>query len=327
MSCVVVEEYRPEHRAEWEAFVARSNNGTMFHRLQFLDYHPPGKYRFHHLLFRKGGKLVGVMPGGLTEDGQVLWSPVGASYGGIVTEDIPFALALEIVDALLDYGRRSGLRELFLIPAPFIYSRRYSQNLEYALLYRRFDFEYHYISHAIHLKGKTTENFLRFFDKTARKTIRKQLREGRLRVCESDDYETFYGILLHNKARHGAKPTHSLEDLYRLQALVPEHLRLLMVYDGETAIAGSLLFLCTPAVVLCFYNMMLYTYQQLRPVYLLMYEIVRWAIEQGYEWVDIGVSQDTKAADPMTPALSLIAFKERFDSRGILRSTFHYRFR
>lgn len=325
MECrVSVEEYRPEYRQEWEEFVARSNNGTMFHRLQFLDYHAPGKFRFHHLLFRKGGKLVGVMPGGLTGDGSILWSPVGASYGGIVTEDIPFALALELVDALLDYGRRIGLRELFLIPAPFIYSHNYSQNLEYAMLYRRFDFEYHYISHAIHLRHGT--NFLRFFDKTARKTIRKLLREGRLRVEESQDYDTFYRILVENKARHGAKPTHSLEDLHRLQLLVPEHLRLLMVYHRETPIAGSLLFLCNSKVVLCFYNMMLYEYQHLRPIYLLMYEIVRWATEQGYEWVDIGVSQDTKSPDPMTPALSLIRFKERFDSRGILRSTFHYRF-
>jgi lipid II:glycine glycyltransferase (peptidoglycan interpeptide bridge formation enzyme) len=72
--------------------------------------------------------------------------------------------------------------------------------------------------------------------------------------------------------------------------------------------------------------MMRYEYQHLRPMYLLMYEIVRWAVENGYEWVDIGVSQDTKSPDPMTPALGLIRFKERFDSRGILRSTFHYRF-
>ncbi len=323
-SSVIVEEYRPEHRNEWEAFVQNSNNGTMFHRLCFLDYHPPGKFHFHHLLFRKNGALVGVMPGGLMDNGRILWSPVGASYGGIVTGDIPFALALEIVDALLAYGRRIGLRELYLIPPPFIYSRNYSQNLEYALLYRRFGFEYHYISHAIHLKHGAS--FLRFFDKTARKTIRKLLRQASLRVEESQDYETFYRILVQNKARHGAKPTHSLEDLYRLQQLVPEHLRLLMVYYNQTPIAGSLLFLCNPKVVLCFYNMMLYEYQHLRPIYLLMYEIVRWATEQGYEWVDIGVSQDTKSPNPMTPALSLIHFKERFDSRGILRSTFYYRF-
>jgi lipid II:glycine glycyltransferase (peptidoglycan interpeptide bridge formation enzyme) len=72
--------------------------------------------------------------------------------------------------------------------------------------------------------------------------------------------------------------------------------------------------------------MLYYEYEHLKPVYLIMYETVRWAIENGYEWVDIGVSQDTKALDPMTPSINLINFKERFDARGILRSTYHYDF-
>ncbi|NCO46191.1 MAG: GNAT family N-acetyltransferase, partial [Vibrio sp.] len=88
----------------------------------------------------------------------------------------------------------------------------------------------------------------------------------------------------------------------------------------------SWLFLTNKNVVLCFYNMLLYEYEHLKPVDLIMYETVRWAMENGFSWVDIGVSQDTKAEDPMTPSLGLIDFKERFDSSGILRSTYHYKF-
>jgi lipid II:glycine glycyltransferase (peptidoglycan interpeptide bridge formation enzyme) len=114
-----------------------------------------------------------------------------------------------------------------------------------------------------------------------------------------------------------------LEDLLRLRDLVPGKLRLNMVYHEGTPIAGSLLFLCNPKVVLCFYNMLLYEYEHLKPIYLVMHETCRWAVENGYEWVDIGVSQDTTSDDPMTPSLGLINFKERFDARGILRSTYH----
>ena len=57
-----------------------------------------------------------------------------------------------------------------------------------------------------------------------------------------------------------------------------------------------------------------------------MHHTVEKAIEEGYQWVDIGVSQDTAASDPMTPSISLIDFKERFFARGILRSTYHYKF-
>ncbi len=72
--------------------------------------------------------------------------------------------------------------------------------------------------------------------------------------------------------------------------------------------------------------MMLFEYEHLKSMYLIMHETVRWATEASYEWVDIGVSQVPSDPDPMTPSLNLINFKERFDSRGILRSTYHFKF-
>lgn len=323
MAAITVHPYTPSDRAEWDAFVEGSQNGTMFHLQRFLDYHPEGKWNWHHLMFRREGRLVGVLPAGIGRNGA-LWSPTGASYGSIVVEDTGFERSLDIVDAFRTYGREAGLADAYLIPPPLVYSQQYGQHVEYAMLYRKADFELHYISHAIDLRHGA--NFLRAFDATARKSINRILREGRLEIRESDDYATFHTILLENKARHGVLPTHTLDDLLTLHRLMPDKLRLNMVYlDGE-AIAGSLLFLANSRVVLCFYNMLRYEFEHLRPVYLIMYETCRWAVEQGYAWVDIGVSQDTKAEDPMTPSLGLIAFKERFDARGILRSTYHLSF-
>ena len=324
MSNIEIVEYQDKNRQEWEDFVSKSNNGTMFHTMQFLDYHTPGKFSFNHLMFRRNGELLGVLPGGLKDNGKTYWSPVGASYGSIVTKDLHFEESLEIVDTLMDYCKSISLKDIYLIPPPLIYNENYNQHIEYAMLYRKFDFELHYISHAIDLKHGG--DFLAHFDKTSRKTIHKIFREGHVTIRESDDYATFNDILLDNKSRHGVKPTHTLEDMIRIRDLMPENVKLLMVYNEEEPIAGSWLFLCNKKVVLCFYNMLYYKYEHLKPVYLIMYETVRWAIENGYEWVDIGVSQDTKAEDPMTPSLNLIKFKERFDSRGILRTTYHYGF-
>ncbi len=324
MGKIEVIEFHEGLKGTWDNFVERSNNGTIFHLQSFLNYHPRGKFNFHHLMFYENSKIVALLPGGIVDD-NIFWSPVGASYGSLVTEDIPFEKALQLVDTMMNYFDRNGFKEIFLIPPPIIYNKKITQHIEYAMLYRRFDFELHYISHAIHLRFE--KDFLSYFDKTARKTIRKILREEKLEIRESNDYTTFNEILIKNKAKHNAKPTHSLEDMLRLSQLVPNKVRLNMVYYEEKPIAGSWLFICNPKVVLCFYNMLLYEYEHLKPVYLIMYETVRWALENGFEWVDIGVSQDTKSPDPMTPALSLIQFKERFNSRGILRSTYHYKFR
>ncbi len=320
---ITAHDYTPNDRAEWEEFLLRCNNATMFHNQAFLDYHPPERFVFSHVMFRDNGKLVAVLPGGFFQGrpGE-FWSPTGASYGGFTAPDPDFATALSIVDCFIDFARNKGWKELFIIPPPIIYNTHISQHFEYAMLYRKFDFELHYISHAIHVKhGK---NFLEHFDKTARKTVHKILREAQITIRDSDDYETFHRILLVNKAKHNAKPTHSLDELLKLRELMPDRLRLMMVYHNDVAIAGSLLFMANSKVVLCFYNMLLYEYEHLKPVYLIMYETVRRAVEEGYEWVDIGVSQDTKDPNPMTPSLGLIEFKERFDARGVLRSTYHF---
>jgi len=325
MSKIVISEYTEKDRTVWDNFVLNSNNGTIFHLQDFLDYHPKGKFNFYHLMFYKDNELIAVLPGGLTADNSIFWSPVGASYGSFVTGDIHFELALEIVDSFLEFCKGKKISDTYLIPPPIVYSGKISQHIEYAMLYRKFDFELHYISHAIDLRSST--DILSDCDKTSRKTIHKILREKKLSIRESDDFVSFNKILIENKARHNVKPTHTLEDMLRLKELLPDNIKLQLVYYGEKPIAGSLLFICNRKVVLCFYNMLLYEYEHLKPIYLIMYETMRWAKENGYDWVDIGVSQDTSAEDPMTPQLGLIAFKERFNARGILRSTYHYKFR
>ncbi len=314
-------EYSDEWKEKWDEFVLKSNNGTMFHLQRFLSYHPKGRFEWKHLLFLAGQEIVAVLPA--AAQGTTLESPIGASYGSFVTGDLSFAASLELVGAFAEYCRTSGFERALLTPAPFIYQSTISQNIDYALAYRGFTYDKHYISHAIRL---ATPDFLPTFQSTARRYIHKYLREGTLRVEISDDLESFYPILLENKQRHGVKPTHTLEELQRLKRLLPDRLVLFLVYKGSKPIAGSLTFICNRNVVLCFYNMLLYEYEEYNPIHVVMYEVVKWATAQGFAWVDIGVSQDTKAENQMTPALSLIRFKEKFNAHGILRSTFYKRF-
>ncbi|MEE9225476.1 MAG: GNAT family N-acetyltransferase [Bacteroidota bacterium] len=313
-------EYQSCHKGEWDTFVRESNNGTMFHLMQFLEYHPPGRFPFQHLLFRENDEIIAVLPGGLWENGTYE-SPVGGSYGSFVAKDINVESALKVVDAFESYCRGKSIREVFLTPAPFIYQKIFSQNLDFVLMYRGFNYQRHYISHAIKLDRRS--DLLASFQSTARRNVRKTMREPEVTVDISDDYAAFYPILAENKKKFNAKPTHSYEDLLRLKKLLPENLVLLLLKVNGRPVAGSLMFLCNPKVALCFYNMLCYEYEEYKPVYRLMYEVVKWATEKGFEWFDIGVSQDIHAENPMTPSLNLIYFKEKFNSRGLLRSTFY----
>lgn len=312
-------EYTEQWREKWDNFVLNSNNGTMFHLQKFFDYHVPGKFTFNHLIFLEKGEIAAVLPGQIKNG--LFESPIGASYGSIVTKDIKFSFTMELISTLLDYGKKTGIKEFMLTPAPMIYEEYQNQNLDFAMLWQGFKFDLHYISSAIKLDKE--RDIIGRFQPTVRRNIRKTLKDPDIRVEINERYDEFYPILLSNKSKHNVKPTHSYEDLLKLKELLPDNLKLFMVYYKNKPIAGSLMFFCNKTVALCFYNMLLYEYEHLKPIHRVMYEVVKYSTEHNYKYVDIGVSQDTKAENPMTPSMGLIDFKEKFDAKTIMRNTLY----
>ncbi len=309
--------YTEEWKEKWDEFVMKSNNGTMFHLQKFFDYHTPGKFTFDHLMFIEKGNIVALLPGSVVDD-MVYESPIGASYGSLVLGDYTFSKTLDIVDTLINYGKSEGYKKLMLTSAPMIYEEKMNQNLEFALRWRNFYYELHYISSAVKLFPD--EDILQRFAPTIRRNIRKSFKLG-VRVEINERYDQFYPILLDNKQKHNAKPTHSYDDLMKLKELLPDNLKLFMVYLDDKPIGGSLMFVGNNRVAICFYNMLYYDYQDYKPIQRVMYEVVKYYTEQGFWYVDIGVSQDTKADNPMTPSIGLIDFKEKFDAKTIMRNT------
>jgi hypothetical protein len=314
-------EYTPKWENRWDQFVLSSNNGTMLHLQKFFQYHKIGKFSFNHLIFLDKGNISAVLPGSVINN-LTFESPIGSSYGSIVTGDIKFSKSIEVVETLINYGKEKKWKEIILTSAPRIYEKSPNENLDFAMLWLGFKYDLHYISSAIKLFPE--HDIITRFQPTVRRNIRKSLKDPDIRVEINDRYDEFYPILLQNKARHGVKPTHSYDDLLKLKKLLPENLKLFMIYYKDKPIAGSNLFICNNIVALCFYNMLLYEFEHLKPIHRIMYEVVRWSTEQGYRYVDIGVSQDTKASNPMTPSMSLIDFKEKFDARTVMRNTFKY---
>ena len=310
--------YSQEWKEKWDRFVLDSNNGTMFHLQKFFDYHTPGKFKFDHLIFLDKGNIKALLPGTITKE-NIFESPVGASYGSIVTKDIKFADAMDVVSLLLDYCRKNGIKGLELTAAPMVYENHPNQNLDFAMLWQGFNYSLHYISSAIKLDKDT--DILERFSPTVRRNVRKTMKDFNLRVEINERYDEFYPILIENKSRHNVKPTHSYEDLLKLKELMPERLKLYMVYLKDKPIGGSLMFYPNKNVALCFYNMLLYDYAEYKPIQRVMYDVVKDSTKNGYGYVDIGVSQDTKAANPMTPSMNLIEFKEKFDAKTIMRNT------
>lgn len=304
-------------RDAWAAFLRESNNGTVFHSLDFLDYHPAGRFPFRHLLFYSGESLLAILPGGVVDG--VFRSPLGASFGGLVTRPgIALAEADAVVKALLRYAGAEGIGEIRLVPPMQVYSRTFDETVEYALLYNGFRTLPGLFSSVIDLrrvKGKAD------LSKNTRHKVNKALNKG-VTVREAMDLDAFYPILLENKAKFGVAPTHTLEELRRIERLLPGMMTLFLAYVEGRPVAGELLFAANPACVLNFYTMHLYEYRNHFPVNLLVEHALGWAAGKGFAYYDYGVSQDTFHPDPMEPSWPLIRFKESMEATGCIRKAY-----
>jgi len=322
---VTVKAFETLNVEDWDDFVDQSNTGTIFHKLQFLKYHPPKRFPFHNLVFYYKAKIVALLPGMLDDKG-VFKSPAGASYGGFVMNNAPFAKQEAVLDTFISYAKEKRFTEAVITPTPFIYHKSPNEIERFLLEYKGFKRKYHLLTNSVSLKDLNTEYIINSLSSMHKRAVNKSLKLG-VQTKFSTKFEEFYPILLANKTKFDAAPTHTLEELIKLKKLLPDNIKLLMAYDDKkNPIGGIFLFICNENTVLTFYISHYYEFQHLRAVNRLLYEVMIWAKENGYNNVDFGVSMDTSSDNPMEPSRSLIHFKEGTGSRGFLRTTYHYEF-
>ncbi len=312
----------PDDRQNWTDFVLRSNNGTIFHLPAFLDYHPEGRFRNEHLVAEdEDGRMVAVIPGALSDRDGVTWfrSYPGASYGGPVFEDdASLSLVESLVDALFDHCRARGYGMVEMTIPPSVYFRRPHNYIDFVLYNHGFTCSKRELTAVIDLRRLGEEIDLAFRE-SARRGVRKALKSG-LRVCEDRDYSRFYPVLADNlKDRHGVRPTHTLEELKRLEELLgSEKIRQFTTVDenGEV-LAGMIMFHANTRVTLAFYISHNEKHQSRRPVNLVYREVIEWARQMGYSHLDLGTFTLNGEVNH-----GLCRFKESFTARGRFRNTF-----
>jgi hypothetical protein len=314
--------YSKKDRARWEEFVWAANNGNIFHTQQFLDYHPHDRFVDNSLLFLKGGRIFALLPAVDFHDGEsrVLLSHRGASYGGfVVNNTLGIREAFDLVEALLKYAKEEAFDLIDLTPPPQIYLRRPSNYIDFALVQNGFEYRKREISSVIPLDFSSDE-ILSTFNEGSRRAVRRGKKLG-VKVRESDDpgeYERFYTILKKNlRLRHDVNPTHTLLELMKVKELFPERVKLFAAYTPENdMVAGVVMFICNPRVVLAFYISHDEEYQQFRGVNCLFHDIIDWGIREKYGFLDFGIFTVNE-----DPNWGLARFKESFGAQGVFRDS------
>ncbi len=322
---VAVERFQPVQAAEWQEFLGSSNNGTLFHDLRFLSYHPPGRFDTHHLVFRRDGDSVALLPAAIVREAdgrRILKSPYGASIGGCVLRVGTSAeVVLAMVEALQEYAADTHLAGIELRLGPSILARCPNDDLAFALTARGFALTRRWLCHVIALPADPAQVLAGIPTRSRRRYARYALRQGVVpEEAGPERLDEFYAMLEANRARHGARPTHTLADLQALWAAVPERVKLFLFTLENRPIAGGLVFELNQRVAYVFYVCHDERFEQYRATSLAVAHVMEHYAAGGFRYLDLGPS----TFDDLTLNRGLAEFKEELGATGFCRDTYRW---
>jgi len=308
-------------------FIENSINGTIFHHPKFLSYHDKNKfpepdYSITHLVFREKNKIIAFLPGIIhrNENKAHFHSPYGASFGGLITNDISFEKYDCIVDMIFNYlTSEKSVAEINITPPTSIYmGDEVNDYLEY--IYLRKGFTVRKCELTIVTRVSKDSDFPRSILKNrVRSSVSKSERE-RI-VCQiSENHDIAYPIIKENQKKFNKKPTHTLTELKTIAYLFPGRTLQFIAYKENIPISAVTLILCNRHVAFTFYIAHLEEYAIYRPVDFLLNKILIWLKKMGYTYLDFGPS--TFGFEPHN---SLIFFKEGFGGKGIIKYFYRYK--
>jgi len=315
-----IKKYKDKNKKLWDNFVSKSNNGTIFQKQHFINYHINRNFIDNSLLFLYKKKLVAIFPASQINKNnkKILYSHPGSSYGGLVVKDnLKFKLIDQIIAKLDQYCINNKFDSIFFIQSPYIYYCNIDFSLEYCLKWNGFKESEVYISHYSQLK--TFENPYKLISKRKRRYI-KQLDSSKIyNIKQSTNFKEFYTVLLESKKNFKTKPTHSLEELQIISKLFPNECKLFLSYKDKKVIGGSLIFIANKTTGIIFYNAILNKYKNTQLASYQFYNCMKYCKNKKLNYIDFGVSHLPENKNPLTPKLSLIQFKEQFGAKGLIR--------
>jgi len=305
--------------SRWDEFVMASVNGSIFHKRGFLEYHQEKfKQTERFLSVRKGQELIGLLPLSIDKDSGLAKSPYGASYGGFVFEKQPsYSTSKSIIDALLKYFKEEHVREFIITPSlplcsyPFI-----SDSFSFALLESGFVSLNRDVCSVVHLPRDVSIDSI--VTSNARNMVRKAEKAG-LIICHDVSLNIYWPVMEETFSAHGAKPTHSLENLDFLIRAYPQKIRIHACLHGDVPVAGLCEFEINKTLNSSFYFCQVPKFDHMQGLSLLIFDALKRSAAQGYEYYDFGTSSVGMQARP-----NIFRFKESFGARGVFRETFKW---
>ena len=269
-----------------------------------MDYHAD-RFTDHSLMVYRRNKLYALLPGNIA--GDTFYSHQGLTYGGLVMSDRTVAAdVVQIFRLLNDQLRREGIRKVIYKPTPWIYHRQPSEEDLYAVVE---------VCGATVSRGLSSTVSRDHQNKwyRIRECGARHARKLGLTIEETDNYKPFWQVLSNNlRERYGLNPVHTVEEIEMLHRRMPDHIRLMVVKEGDETVGGTVLYV-SDQVVHSQYIAASPRGKQIHALDLLFDVVIQQALA-SHPYFDFGISTE-KHGTYLNE--HLIYQKEGFGGRGV----------
>ncbi|MDY6833339.1 MAG: GNAT family N-acetyltransferase [Chloroflexota bacterium] len=283
-----------EHRAEWENYVASSDEGTFYHSLKWQAVlEDVLGTETHYLAFRDmdAGVLVGICPFAISRNAgvfKILDSLPDSDFGGpLISTGYGTKIGKALADQIRLLSREKGIA----------YTKMRCTTSELSHMLKTKDSRIETPVGTMNLNlSHTTPDIIweKHFSKKSgqRKFIRRCEQAGfqNREMQDKRDLASFYAIYKDNLQHIGTPPYpyHFFQELYN--RLYPDHFNILLTTDGHNCLAaqGFFAFASRKALYLTYLGLDRKLMKQLHPSDHLHWGTIQWAQNHGFEQISFG---------------------------------------
>lgn len=306
---ISVRPYVYSDSVEWDKFCARSLQATFLHTREFLSYHD-NRFEDRSLVIEDNGSLIGLFPAALDLSNQkhVISHP-GLTYGGLISGlNLSGKSVCEVIREVVSHYRDEGITKLTYKPVPYFYHRAPAQDDLYALDQIGFTRTRADLSSLIDLSSP------RIVSDRRRRGLKKGKAAGIEIVTGMNLIDQFWIVLTDNLLiKHGATPTHSIEEIKYLAERFRENIMLIGAIAETELVAGTIIF-TSHCAHHAQYIASTENGRRLGALDVVFDFAITKAREDLMRWFDFGISTSGRNADLNE---GLHAFKSEFGGGGV----------
>lgn len=281
-----------------EFILGTSSNGEFINSIQYLSYHPKDRFIDDSIIVKdiNSGVIKCVVMAACSKNKEsILISHPGTTFSGPIFKSTQGVSEMdEILDIIFTYYEKKYSKLEFKIQ-PTTYAFQPMEDLHYIFIKRGYNLGYTALANIINISNlNNEEDIFKLYESKRRNQIKKSMRDYDYIFQKQDCIEEFVWRNMNEnlETKFESSTTHSYKEIVELSNMMPKHIVPYIVKKNENQYGAFGLVYKFKNVFHTQYLDLNYKLSKEYPNLLLIHNLIKEAIKEGYQYFSFGASTE-----------------------------------